>query len=102
MIHGNKGSILNDKYFTRDIFNGQEDFQKFNSTLVNSGEVSHHPFGSLINAFIDDILNDVDSNIRLEYGIKVHKVCLAIDKSAETGEKVRLPILKPSGRFSNA
>ena len=93
MLHGSKGSILNEKYYSKEIFAGQEDFQKFNTTLVNSGEVSHHPFGSCINAFIDDILNDVDSNVRLEYGIKVHEVCMAIDRSAETGEKVRLPIL---------
>jgi len=93
MLHGSKGSILNEKYYSKEIFAGQEDFQKFNTTLVNSGEVSHHPFGSCINAFVDDILNDVDSNVRLEYGIKVHEVCMAIDRSAETGEKVRLPIL---------
>lgn len=93
MVHGSKGSILNEKFFTKDIFAGQEDFQTFNCTLINSGEVAHHPFGLVINSFIDDIINDVDSLIRLDYGIKVHEVCMAIDKSVETGEKVKLPLL---------
>ena len=94
IAHGSKGSILNDEFFTKEIFAGQEDFQKFNCTLINSGEVAHHPFGMVINSFIDDIINDVDSLIRLDYAIKVHEVCMAIDKSAEAGgEKVKLPLL---------
>jgi predicted dehydrogenase len=93
MIHGSKGSILNDKFFTKDVFAGQEGFQDFNCTLINSPEVTHHPFPQVINAFMDDIVNDNDSKIRLDYGIKVHEVGLAIDKSIETGEIVRLPIL---------
>ncbi len=93
MIHGSKGSILNDKFFTKDIFAGQEGFQDFNCTLINSPEVTHHPFPQVINAFVDDIINDNDSKIRLDYGIKVHEVGLAIDRSIETGEIVKLPIL---------
>ncbi|MDD3777533.1 MAG: Gfo/Idh/MocA family oxidoreductase [Actinomycetota bacterium] len=93
MIHGSKGSILNEKYFTKEIFAGQEGFQTFNCTLINSAEVSHHPFGRVIDAFMEDIINDKDSLIRLDYGIKVHEVCLAIDKAIESGEKVKLPLL---------
>lgn len=93
IIHGSKGSIVNEKFFTKDIFAGQEDFQDFNCTLINSGEVTHHPFGQLIDAFVEDIDNDKDSKIRLEYAIKVHEVGLAIDRSVETGEIVKLPIL---------
>ncbi len=93
MIHGSKGSILNEKFFTKDIFAGQEDFQTFNCTLINSGEVTHHPFGQLVDAFVEDIDNDKDSKIRLDYAIKVHEVGLAIDRSIETGEIVKLPIL---------
>jgi len=76
-----------------DIFAGQEGFQTFNCTLINSAEVAHHPFGRVIDAFMEDIINDKDSLIRLEYGIKVHEVGLAIDRSIESGEKVKLPIL---------
>jgi predicted dehydrogenase len=93
MIHGSRGSILNEKFYTKDIFAGQEGFQEFNCTLINNPNVEHHPFGAVINAFVDDIENDVDSKIRLDYGLKVHEVALAIDKSIETGEKIVFPFI---------
>jgi predicted dehydrogenase len=93
IIHGSKGSVLNEKYFSKDVFAGQEGFQTFNCTLINSPEVTHHPFGQVIDSFVEDLRNDKDSKIRLDYGIKVHEVGLAIDRSVETGEIVKLPIL---------
>ncbi|MCL5072714.1 MAG: Gfo/Idh/MocA family oxidoreductase [Actinobacteria bacterium] len=94
IIHGTKGSIENEKFFTKEIFAGQEDFQTFNCTLINNGDVAHHPFRTTVNAFVDDILNNVDNKIRLDFAIPVHEVGLAIDRSVETGETVKLPILK--------
>jgi predicted dehydrogenase len=93
IIHGTKGSVQNEKFFTKELFAGQEGWQTLNCTLINSGDVSHHPFHGIINAFVEDIDNDVDSGIRLDFGIKVHEVCSAIDRSAETGEVVKFPIL---------
>lgn len=93
VIHGSKGSILNDKFYSKELFAGQEGYQSLNCTLINSGEVSHHPFSAIVDAFVEDIENDVDSKIRLDFTIKVHEVCLAIDKSAETGRVVKLPLL---------
>lgn len=93
IIHGSKGSVVNEKFFSKEIFAGQEDFQTFNCTLMNSGEVTHHPFTNVVNALVDDIDNDVDSLIRMDYGIKVHETAIAIDISAETGKPVKLPLL---------
>lgn len=92
MIHGSKGSVINEKYYSKELFRGQEDFQEFNCTLINSGEVSHHPFSSVINAFVNDIDKDIDSRISLDFGFKVHEVALAIDQSVKTGKPVTLPI----------
>ena len=92
IIHGSKGSVINEKYFSKELFGGQEDFQTFNCTLINSGEVSHHPFSSVINAFVDDIENNVNSRIDLDFGFKVHEVAIAIDRSIETGKPVTLPL----------
>ena len=93
MIHGTKGSILNEKFYTKDFFAGQEGYQTFNCTLINSGEASHHPFSATIDAFIEDIDHDIDSRIRLDFGLKVHEVAFALIKSAEIGKPVRLPLL---------
>ncbi|MGM0366488.1 MAG: Gfo/Idh/MocA family protein [Actinomycetota bacterium] len=93
IIHGSKGSIINEKFYTKEIFTGQEGYQTFNCTLIDSGEVSHHPFSAVVDALVDDIDSDKDSLIRLDFAIKVHELALAIDISAETGKPVKLPIL---------
>jgi len=93
VIHGSKGSILNEKFFTKEFFAGQEGYQSFNCTLINSGEVTHHPFTATIKAFVDDIDHGHDSRIRLDFGIKVHEVAFALIKSAKTGQPVKLPLL---------
>jgi predicted dehydrogenase len=93
IIHGSKGSVINDQFYTREVFAGQEGYQTFNCELLKKGEVEHLAFGKVIDSFVDDIVNDVDSKIRLDYAIKVHEVCMAIDKSIDTGEKVILPLL---------
>ena len=93
VIHGSKGSILNEKFFTKEFFAGQEGYQSFNCTLINSGEVTHHPFTATIKAFMDDIDHGHDSRIRLDFGIKVHEVAFALIKSAKTGQPVKLPLL---------
>jgi predicted dehydrogenase len=93
IVHGSKGSVLNEKFFTNEFFAGQEGYQTFNCTLINSGEAEHHPFSTTIDAFINDIDNNIDSRIRLDFGIKVHEVAFAIIKSAATGKPVKLPLL---------
>jgi predicted dehydrogenase len=94
VVHGTKGTIQNDHFFTKELFAGQEGWQDFNCILLNSGEVSHHPFQRLIDAFMDDVINDVESGINMDFAIKVHEVCCAIDMSAAAGgETIKLPIL---------
>jgi predicted dehydrogenase len=93
VVHGTKGSILNDKFYTKDFFAGQEGYQAFNSSSINLGEAYPNAFLAAIDAFIIDIDQDIDSRIRLDFGIKVHEVALALIKSAETGKPVKLPLL---------
>ena len=93
MIHGSKGSVINEKFYTKEFFAGQEGFQTFNCALADSGDVTHHPFRDVINAFVEDIETGKDSGISLDFGIKVHELAIAIDISAEKGAPVKLPLL---------
>ena len=92
IVHGSEGSVYNDTYYSKRLFAGQEDFQSLNCTLINSGDVAHHPFQAVVNALVEDLEKDLDSRIRLEFGLKVHEVILAIDRSAQSGKPVRLPL----------
>jgi UDP-N-acetyl-2-amino-2-deoxyglucuronate dehydrogenase len=93
MIHGTKGSILNEKFYTKEFFPGQKGYQFFNCSLIDTGEAYRHAFSATIDAFIEDIENDIDSRIRLDFGLKVHEVAFALIKSAETGKPIKLPLL---------
>ena len=93
MVLGTRGSILNDTYYTKEFFAGQEGYQTFNCSLITIGNAYHHAFSATIDAFIEDIDHDIDSGIRLDFGLKVHEVAFALIKSAETGNPVKLPLL---------
>ncbi|UCB45379.1 MAG: Gfo/Idh/MocA family oxidoreductase [Spirochaetota bacterium] len=93
MIHGTKGSILNDKFYTKEFFTGQEGYQTFNCSSIDIGEAYQQAFSAAIDAFIKDIDQDIDSRIRLDFGLKVHEVAFALIKSAEIGRPVKLPLL---------
>lgn len=94
ILHGSKGSVINDKFYSKELFKGQEKWQTFASTKPDSGLVEHHPFQAMVNTFIDYI-NDKDDaiDINMDFAFKVHELALAIDKSAESGEIVKLPLV---------
>lgn len=43
VLHRSKGSVLNEKFYTKDWFPGQEGWQQFNATFLDSGDVAHRP-----------------------------------------------------------
>jgi len=94
VIHGSKGAVFNEKFFTKEIFAGQEDWQVFKSTMLESGDVMHHSFKGMVDDLVDAILNDGQTKNNIVSSAKSHELCLAIDKSMETGQKVKLPLLK--------
>lgn len=94
LLHGSKGSVINEKFFTKEWFPGQEEWQIFKMTMLDSGDVKHHPFQGMIDDLVDALLNDTETVNNIESSAKSHELCLAIDKSIATGEKVKLPILK--------
>ena len=93
IVHGTKGSIMNDKYYIKDLFPGQSGWQKFNTVMPSSGAVSHHAFGDLVNNFVDSIENNKPSAVNIEESLKIHEICYAITKSIETGKIVKLPFM---------
>ena len=91
-IHGSKGSIYNEKFFIKDTFPGQTGWQTFNTIMPDSGDVTHHPFTAMMQDFADALVNDRAPLLNIDESYKAHELCLAIDKSIETGEKVKLPL----------
>ena len=92
IIHGTKGSIYDDKFFLKESFPGQADWQKFSTIMPDSGAVSHHAFEDLVNDFIDAIVNDTQTLVNIEETRKIHEVCFALTEALETGKIVKLPL----------
>ena len=92
IVYGSKGSIINEKFYLKDLFPGQTGWQRFETIMPDSGAVSHHPFQELVDDFIHAIENDGESCLNIEETYKTHELCVAIDRSMESGEKVTLPL----------
>ena len=91
-MHGSKGSILNEKFYTKEWFPGQESWQEFNTIYLDSGDVSHHPFKEMVDDLADALINDREARASIHEAYVSHEICLAIDRSIETGQAVTLPL----------
>lgn len=88
---GDKGSIMNNKMFTHKL-PGQTDYAEIPTILPDSGDVTHHPFQEEINDFLTSLQLKVPSRCDFFDAFKTMEVCFAIDESAATGQKVKLPL----------
>ncbi|HLV79941.1 MAG TPA: Gfo/Idh/MocA family oxidoreductase [Chthonomonadaceae bacterium] len=89
---GEKGVIRDNRIYARDFFGGQTGWISVPTITADSGDVTHHPFQAQMDHLVDCILSERESFINLEEGAKSHEVCYALDRSAATGQPVRLPL----------
>ncbi len=88
---GDSGTIRNNLLYSQK-YAGENGVIKISDELP-SADFSRIPFQAEIDHFIECIVNDIESPVNLEDGVKTHVVCLAIDQSATQGRPVRLPLL---------
>ena len=89
---GDKGTIRNNKLYSHKM-PGQTDFATIPTIMPDSGDVTHHPFQGEIDHLVDCILNDRESYVNIEDGVKTHEICFAAEISAREGRSVSLPLL---------
>ena len=92
VLYGTRGSIVNDKFYLKKNFPGQTGWQRFETIMPDSGAVSHHPFQSLVDDFIDALESDRETELNIDTTLKTHELCFAIEKSMESGAVVTLPL----------
>ena len=92
-LFGEKGTLINDKVWSKNTFPGQEDWMTIPTTTPDSGDVSHHPFPDEVNHFVDTILNDTPCIIDIDDAMKTFEIIEAADRSAMNhGSSVKLPL----------
>lgn len=91
-IVGSEGSLLDNKFHSHKL-NGmvKDDWSVLSTTLIDSGDVSDHPYEPQFQEFIDSINNDTTMPLTdFDTAFESHRVVFAADLSAEEGRPVKL------------
>jgi len=92
-LYGDKGTLINDRVWSKGAFPGQEDWIRLPVQTPDSGDVSHHPFPDEVNHFVDCILNGTPCIVDIDDAMKTFEIIEAADRSARNhGAPVRLPL----------
>jgi predicted dehydrogenase len=86
---GSHGSIKNDRFFSKKI-EGMEGWARLDVQLIDSGDVSNHPYVQQFAHFAECLDAKKDPHNNLENAVETHRVIFAADRSAEEGRPVDL------------
>lgn len=86
---GSEGSLLDDKFHSMKDKADRSTWSHLPMTMLDSGDVSDHPYQTQFQAFFDCLENDREMPLtNLRSALKSHQVCFAADESARTGKVV--------------
>ncbi len=88
-ILGSHGAVRNDEFHSKKIA-GLEGWTKLGVELIDSGEVTNHPYSAQFEYFAECLDRGVDPHNNFEDAFVTHQVIYAVDKSAAEGRPVRL------------
>ncbi|GJM29297.1 MAG: oxidoreductase [Cyclobacteriaceae bacterium] len=88
---GSEGSLLDNKFHSMKLKTDKNSWSSLGMKLLDSGDVSDHPYLDQFNSFFESISNDREMPLtNLETAMKSFQVVFAADKSAEEGRSVRI------------
>ena len=97
-VFGSKGTVINNRMWAKESFPGQEGWITIPTTPPDSADVSHHPFPSEVDHFVECIQAGRRTIVDLDDAIKTFEIIEAADRSAgSSGTPVRLPLDRWAG-----
>jgi predicted dehydrogenase len=88
---GSQGSLLDDKFHSMKLQTDKNTWSRLALKLLDSGDVSDHPYLDQFNAFFNAISNGQEMPLTsLDAAMKSFEVVFAADRSAEEGKSVLL------------
>jgi predicted dehydrogenase len=88
---GSKGSLLDNKFHSSDLATNKATWSALAMKLVDSGDVSDHPYQAQFEAFFNALDKDKEMPLTsLNDAVISHEAVFAADLSAERGKPVRL------------
>jgi len=88
-IQGETGCIRDNRFYSTKL-GGQKAMAEIPTIMLDSGDVTHHPYEEEITDLIDCMLEDRCHPVDLEYAARVHEVIFAADRAAAEGRVVRM------------
>jgi predicted dehydrogenase len=88
---GSEGTLLDNKFHSSKLKTDKHAWSKLSMKLLDSGDVSDHPFQMQFDAFFNALDQSREMPLTsLDEAAKSHEVIFAADKSAATGKPVSL------------
>jgi predicted dehydrogenase len=93
---GSEGSLLDNRFHSNKLAGlNKHQWSELRMTLLDSGDVSDHPYQTQFAAFFDALEKGKAMPLTsLDDAVKTHEVIFAADKSAATGKSVKLSDIK--------
>ena len=86
---GSEGSLLDDKFHSKKLETDKGGWSKLNLKMLDSGDVSDHPYQTQFQTFFDALDDGQDMKwTSLRESLKSFEVIFAADKSAEEGGRL--------------
>lgn len=88
---GSEGSVLDNKFHSMKLGTDKNHWSQLAIKLLDSGDVSDHPYQSQFQAFFTALAAGKDMPLTsFADAVKTHEIMFAADKSAATGKPVKL------------
>ena len=88
---GSKGSLLDNKFHSSDLRTGKDGWSTLNFKPLDSGDVSDHPYQTQFDALFAALEANREMPLTsLEEAGRTHEVIFAADRSAQSGQPVRI------------
>lgn len=91
-LAGADGTLRDNRIYAKKLFPGQNGWTTVPTTMLDTADVVHHAFGREIDYFIECIREDRQPHCCIEDAYRTHELCMAIDRSIESGKPVALPL----------
>ncbi|MBD0296234.1 MAG: Gfo/Idh/MocA family oxidoreductase [Flavisolibacter sp.] len=92
---GSEGSLLDNKFHSMKLGTNRHEWSTLAVKMLDSGDVSDHPYQRQFQAFFDAIEEGVEMPLTsLNDALTTHKIIFAADESARTGKPVRIKLQK--------
>jgi predicted dehydrogenase len=88
-IQGESGCIRDNQFYSVKL-GGQRAMATIPTIMLDSGDVTHHPYEDEINELIDCIRRNRSHPVDLEWAARTHEVIFAADRAAAEGRVVKM------------